>query len=235
MSVAGNPADPIYAFLRSVLLFRSLDDGTVCTIAASCSLRKVQKGRAIFRMGDPADAIYLVKSGKVAQYPSGLSELDMVIGDICPGGFFGEMGMLTDQPHVASAVASQNAVLVAVPRGIFLSLVRGHIGVCMFLLKTYACWLIQGGEAQVAWTLLGAPGRLAYYLLEKKKDEKRGDTLAITQDEIALNCGVARQTVTRTFSEWRKAGWISTSRSRVVSVNEAALKAVINRAQSEVE
>jgi CRP-like cAMP-binding protein len=58
MNVARNPADAIYAFLRSLPLFSSLDDRTVHTVAASCSLRHVQKGRIVFLIGDPADALH---------------------------------------------------------------------------------------------------------------------------------------------------------------------------------
>ena len=235
MNVAGKPADAIYAFLRSLPLFSSLDDRTIRTVTAACSLRRVQKGRVVFLIGDPADALYLVQSGKVVQYPGGLGELEIVIGDIRAGDFFGDMGILLDEPHVASAVAAEDTVLVIMPRGVFLSILKSHAGACLFLLKTYARWLIQGGEAQAVWTLQGAQGKLAYYLLTKKKEEQRGGHIAVTQDEIALNCGVARQTVTRTFSEWRKAGWVTTSRGRIVAVNEAALAAVVARARSETK
>ena len=65
-----------------------------------CSLRRCEPGEVIFRQGAPADdGFYLVRTGfvKVSQNrPGG----EHVLNYVGPGGYFGEIGLLSDLPEI---------------------------------------------------------------------------------------------------------------------------------------
>jgi CRP-like cAMP-binding protein/Fe-S-cluster-containing dehydrogenase component len=85
-AVAKNPAE--YARLCDLLRER-------------VTLERKNNGELIFAQNDPADAFYLIRTGfvKVAQSHMGTEHVLNYLG---PGGFFGEIGLLTDLPEVAA-------------------------------------------------------------------------------------------------------------------------------------
>lgn len=69
-------------------------------------IRLFRAGEAIFSAGDPGDGLYVVASGRVeivAIVPEGD---DRPLGDIGPGGFFGEMAVIDEEPRSATARAA---------------------------------------------------------------------------------------------------------------------------------
>jgi CRP-like cAMP-binding protein/Fe-S-cluster-containing dehydrogenase component len=94
--------------LRSVPLFASLQedevqfDGFVNYLRDRVLLRRCEPGETIFRQGAPADdGFYLVRTGfvKVSQKQAGG---ERVLNYVGPGGYFGQVGLLSDIPEVRS-------------------------------------------------------------------------------------------------------------------------------------
>jgi CRP-like cAMP-binding protein/Fe-S-cluster-containing dehydrogenase component len=98
--------------LRSVPLFAPLQqDETrfqqiVDRLRQRISLRRCEPGEVIFRQGAPAvDGFYLVRSGfvKVSQTRAGG---ERVLNYVGPGGYIGEIGVLSDLPELRGMAAS---------------------------------------------------------------------------------------------------------------------------------
>ncbi len=77
--------------------------------------RTYPPGATIFKEGEPGDAAYIIESGEV--------EISMlrdgqqrVVARLQPGDVFGEMAIIDDGPRSATAVASDGAELLAIPR-----------------------------------------------------------------------------------------------------------------------
>ncbi len=100
----------IEGHLRSVPIFASLlaDERRfqqfVQEFRERMTLARLNPGEVVFRQGDRADAVYLVKVGfvKVSQRNPGGEHVLSYIG---PGGYFGEIGLLADIPEVAERAA----------------------------------------------------------------------------------------------------------------------------------
>ncbi len=76
-------------------------------------------GRVIFNSGDPGDCMYVVIGGEVDITVNG-----RVIETVGPGGIFGEMALVEDQPRTATAIVKSESKLVAVNRNRFLFMVQ---------------------------------------------------------------------------------------------------------------
>jgi CRP/FNR family cyclic AMP-dependent transcriptional regulator len=80
----------------------------------SAGARKLDKGHYLFRENDPSDAMYVIKSGKIAIVKSkGSSEI--VLAELGPGQMLGEMAFFDDKPRSASAKAVVEAEVIALP------------------------------------------------------------------------------------------------------------------------
>ena len=94
--------------LRSVRTFReALSDAEFAQVAdflrSRVQLIRSTPGEVIFRQGDPADHFYLVRVGfvKVSQNRMGGEHVLTYIG---PGGYFGEIGLLSQLPELRAQV-----------------------------------------------------------------------------------------------------------------------------------
>jgi CRP-like cAMP-binding protein len=76
-------------------------------------------GHVLFRQGDPDDAMYVVQEGEVEIVVNGL-----VVERVGPGGMFGELAMIDQQPRSSEAVVSADAKLVPVNQTRFMLMVR---------------------------------------------------------------------------------------------------------------
>lgn len=66
--------------------------------------RRYFDGALIFKQGDPADAMYVVRSGRVGIF-RGQDGTDVQIATARPGECFGEMALVDDKPRSATARA----------------------------------------------------------------------------------------------------------------------------------
>jgi CRP-like cAMP-binding protein len=111
--------------LRAVSLFANLPSDVLQAIAQRLLVRFVPKGELVFHEGDAGDALYLVESGEVEMI-AGAPRGGEALGRIGPGGFFGEMALLTGLPRTSSARAVRDANLWVLYRNDFDALLTQH-------------------------------------------------------------------------------------------------------------
>ena len=76
-------------------------------------------GHRVFSAGDPGDLMYAVREGEVE-----LIVQDEVVEVVGPGGVFGEMALIDQQPRSATAICRTDCLLVPINEGRFRFLVQ---------------------------------------------------------------------------------------------------------------
>jgi CRP/FNR family transcriptional regulator, cyclic AMP receptor protein len=120
--------------LRTVPLFRTLDDAATFEIWRLLTFRHLQAGTVLFNFGDPGDAMFLVDSGCVRISVKDADGHDAVLADFGPGEFFGEMALLDDQPRSADATVIKPTKLAVLARSELRSLIRRSPDIALALL-----------------------------------------------------------------------------------------------------
>ena len=80
--------------------------------------RTLQAGEVLFREGDPAQELYVVKSGTVE-----IRHGDKVLETLQEGGIFGELALIDAAPRSATVIAKTDASVVPVGEKQFLFMV----------------------------------------------------------------------------------------------------------------
>lgn len=76
--------------------------------------KKLNKGDVLFRENDPSDAMYVIKSGKIAiTKVKGSSEIQLA--ELGPGDMLGEMAFFDNKPRSAGAKAIANSEVIELP------------------------------------------------------------------------------------------------------------------------
>ena len=102
--------------LESVHLFRSLSPDelqNLCAIAQECSFAA---GTEVFREGDAADGIYVVQDGLVELSARVGADAGRALSQLGPGEIFGEMALVEQQQHPATATALKDTSACFIPR-----------------------------------------------------------------------------------------------------------------------
>ncbi len=76
--------------------------------------KKVERDHYLFREGDAPDAMYVIKSGKLAVVKS-KSNSEVVLAEIGPGAMVGEMAFFDNKPRSASVKALKDSEVIALP------------------------------------------------------------------------------------------------------------------------
>jgi CRP-like cAMP-binding protein len=219
------PADPVSearAFLGGMPFFSDLSEPSLLALARSSKFMQVEKGQFIFFQSDPSEKAYIVRSGLVSivlESPDGRA---MVINEMRPGNFFGEVGVLTKQPRSTSAIARTESELLALPRQAFLSILEAEPALARRILEMTANRLRGSSERESALAFLDAQARLARLLLQLEQQAPEKGYVNISQEELAQRTGQTRQTVAKALGRWRRAGWLITGRGHIMLLKRDA-------------
>lgn len=86
--------------------------------AAKLAQKSFAAGETVIREGDPADRFYVIQSGMVE-----VSRDGKTLSRLGPGMFFGEVGLLTEQPRNATVRAVEDVELLSLEKSAFASMV----------------------------------------------------------------------------------------------------------------
>jgi len=83
-------------------LLELLDAGSRLEVESACTKQTLPAGQLVYAQGDPANAVYIVASGRVEAFthsPDG--KQSRAVGIMGKGDFFGDLAVLTGQPRLA--------------------------------------------------------------------------------------------------------------------------------------
>lgn len=99
------------AVLRHAVVFNALSDAEHTELAAAATCGLFAEGEVIVKQGDASSSMFVVARGEVVVT---LSPDDREVARIGPGGFFGEMSLLTGAPRNATVRARVDTDLVEI-------------------------------------------------------------------------------------------------------------------------
>jgi CRP/FNR family transcriptional regulator, cyclic AMP receptor protein len=110
--------------LEEVPFFKLLDREERAALAAVLDEATIKSGETLFRLGDPGDSLYLVRSGKVELWVKDNvgEKITLAIAD--RGDFFGELSLLDGGPRAATALAIEDTELLVLDRDDLLLFLR---------------------------------------------------------------------------------------------------------------
>jgi CRP-like cAMP-binding protein len=213
-------------FLSRVDLFKDLSSEHLAELARASNLRSLPKGAVLFFQDDPAEAVYVVRSGSVMIILSNPDGRELVIGEARTGEAFGELALIAGGERSMNAVTNERCELLVIPGATFLKMMETEPVLMRCLLKITAERLYRSAEREAALAFLDAPARLARVLHQIDLQDPERGYLTVSQEELARRTGLTRQTVAKCLGRWRRQGWLLTGRGRVVLLDHAALEKI---------
>ncbi len=116
--------------LAEVPLFAGLSRRHLGRITKIASSKRFAPGGELVRMGESANAFYVILDGQVQVRTSG-REIELKSGD-----FFGEMALIDGQPRAATIVTLSEVYAMIIPRSKFLKLLESEPKIALAIMAT---------------------------------------------------------------------------------------------------
>lgn len=210
-------------------LFEDLDPQDAKELESRSQTRLAEKGRLLYLPGDRSDAVYFLASGRVKISRLSDNGKEFILEIVEPSSFFGETGVLNEEPRETVAEALEPSTLHALPEMAFRGMLKRRPKLLMKLAQLMAQRQKQLEKRLMDVVYKNAPQRLADLLLQLSQNygvqDSRGILLRIKLSQSALGnlLGVSREIVNHTFSGLRRRGVIDVAEGRVIIQNPKAL------------
>lgn len=199
------------------------------------SRRTVRRGESLFRIGEPFEAVYAVRTGFFKTRVSSEDGRDQVTGFQMAGELLGLDGIGTDR-HTCDAVALEDSQVCVIPYGQLEHLSREFTDLQRQFHKVMSREIVRDHGVMLLLGSMRAEERLAAFLLNLTQRLKaRGFSptalvLRMTREEIGTYLGLKLETVSRCFSKFQEEGVLQVRQRQVRILDQAALARLVNGA-----
>lgn len=195
------------ALLAQSELFADLDAQELEQILADAHTVRLSRHQVVFNQGDPAEALYGVRTGRVAISLVSPDGRESVLALMEAGDLFGDMPIFDGEPRSAQARALEATDLLYVPYPPIKAVLEARPALLWTVVATLSRRLRSTDAALADSVFLDVTGRTAKRLLELAGD---ADTFAlpITQEELAGLVGASRERVNKAISAFIRLGWL---------------------------
>ncbi len=112
--------------LKQVPLFSTMDDEEINGVRQIMEENNFAPGQVILREGEPGDDFHVIVEGNVEFLTQDAGGGELLLDEAGPGGFFGELSMLTGEPRAARVRAVGPVKTLALDRGEFTAFLLKH-------------------------------------------------------------------------------------------------------------
>ncbi|MCC6226411.1 MAG: Crp/Fnr family transcriptional regulator [Microthrixaceae bacterium] len=193
--------------LRSIELFEDLDDEKLDQIIQASDARDLVRGDVVFAEGSDADALYIVRTGRIAISNKSFDGRESMVALMERGDLFGEMSLFDGLGRSAEARALEPSTVVAIPYAPLQVLWEDHPRLLWRVIAMLSRRLRAMDEALADSFFLDVTGRTAKHLLELAGELDEFE-IPITQEELAGLVGASRERVNKAISNFQRLGWI---------------------------
>ena len=176
------------------------------------SIGRHPKGQIVFSQGDPADAVFYIRSGKLKVTVVSEQGKEGVIAMLEPGEFFGE-GCIAGQPlRMASASATVKSTIARIEKAAMIRVLHEHPAISEMFMAFLLSRNIQIEADLVDQLFNSSERRLARLLLLLANFGKEGKMEkilpSISQEILAARIGTTRPRINFFMNKFRKLGFI---------------------------
>jgi len=182
------------------------------SLSADRKVHTVRKKQDIYVEGDEPARLYFVKSGRVKTIKTTSAGKELITGIYNSGEFFGYMALLEQTPYSDSAVAVDDSDLVYIPKSDFLQLLTRNPDVGQHFIRLLAGRVSEREQQLLDMAYNSIRRRVADTLLRLNEqagaDADSPSLIQLSREDMAAMIGTASESLIRTLSEFKQAGYI---------------------------
>ena len=206
------------AVLKAVPLFTTISEEQLRMLTTMVTRRSASRNTTIMSSGDATDSLYIVLSGRLKVMMSDSEGKEVILAILGPGEFFGEMGLIDDEPRSASVVTIEACELLAIAKRDFKKCLLENNEMAMAVMRGLVRRLREADRKIGSLALLDVYGRVARLLLDMAENVngEKIVTKRLPKQDIAKMIGASREMVSRVMKDLQTGGYIEMRGSNIV-------------------
>jgi CRP-like cAMP-binding protein len=215
-------------YLATLPLFSNMRDEELQRLATGCQLRRVERGKVIFRTGDPCHEFHVNVLGQVKLFVISPTGTEKVVELVGPGDSFAEAVMFMGVPYVLSAQTLTDSLILSIEKDVVLREIGASPEFALRMLAGLSRRLHGLIKDVEAYALHSGVQRVIGYLLgDDNLDETENASQAITvslpvsKAAIASRLSLTPEYFSRVLNELETAGLIHVDK-RDIHISDTA-------------
>jgi CRP/FNR family cyclic AMP-dependent transcriptional regulator len=198
------------AVLKTVPLFTSFPEDYLRMLTAVVTRKSAPRSTTIMASGDAIDSLYMILSGRLKVMMSDSDGKEVILSILGPGEFFGEMGLIDDEPRSASVVTIEPCELLSIAKRDFKKCMAENFEMTMTVMRGIVKRLREADKKIGSLALMDVYGRVARLLMEMSEtiDGQKVVTKKLAKQDIAKMIGASREMVSRVMKDLQTGGFI---------------------------
>ncbi len=216
--------------LRDVPALQALSQSDIRQLASAADVRKAARGAPIFREGQPAEGLVLVRTGEVKLTKSGKDGREQILYLARPGRPIVEGVRFDAGVYPASAVAMRQASAIVIPNDAIWALGQQSPQVLRAMLNLRSHRADRNLALVSDLSLRTVPARLASFLctLVARRNSRGEDPTNLVRDlttvTVAGRLGTVREEISRGLAYLEREGALKVSPDLIEVVNHERLE-----------
>ena len=226
----------IEVFLRDIWAFELLDPQQLSVLARLVTVRRLAREEVLWLQGQRITHFIIVFEGRLRSVRRSSSGAEKKLSSLTRGWHFGLAEMITEVDSTVTLIADRASTILQIDRKSLRQKLLSDAEICYRLMQTMARAIFDLTRELERTSFENVPTRLARLLLKRRSPQtgqpgySRRAPLEkkISHEELAVQLGVSRESVSRVVADFRKQGLIRTSYRRITVLNPEGLKKYID-------
>lgn len=219
--------------LRSCQLFTGLAQPDLENIAATTTIKPLDKGDYLFHEGDRAHGFYVVQRGAINVHRVNAAGKEQIIHVFRSGESFAEIALASERGYPADARAIEPTQVLLVQKEGFLALLKRQPELALRMLGSMSSHLRVLVSQLEDLTLKDVETRLANWLVKRcpnpQSEQPARIELTMTKRVLAAELGTVSETFSRTLAKFREQKLLAVKGKTITVLSPVKLHALLRR------
>jgi CRP/FNR family transcriptional regulator, cyclic AMP receptor protein len=209
--------------IRRVPLFSMLTPTQAEAVAEAVIKRRFKRGELIVEQGKKTNALFIILTGRARVLTTDTRGREVILANLSPGDYIGEMSLIDNEPHSASVRAEVQTDVLVLGRVEFARCLPENTSMAYAVMKGLVQRLRHADRKIESLALMDVYGRVARALIEASETDAQGQVLIrdkVSRQDLAKMVGASREMVSRVMKDLEERGYIETLENNSVLIKE---------------
>ncbi len=209
--------------IRRVPLFAMLTPSQAESVSEAVIKRRFKRGELVVEQGKKSNALFIILTGRCRVFTSDARGREVILANMQPGDYIGEMSLIDNEPHSASVRAEVQTDVLMLGRLEFARCLPENTSMAYAVMKGLVQRLRSADRKIESLALMDVYGRVARALLEASELNAEGLNIIkdkVSRQDLAKMVGASREMVSRVMKDLEERGFIETQSSGSVIIRE---------------
>lgn len=224
--------------LSQIPLFKDMSEEQLATYNARCRWAKYEESELVIDYDDASKDVYFIISGQVRVLYRTTTGKEVILGELGPGQFFGELSAIDGVGRSANVTALHRSQMCIMPGSVFLDMISDESSLCLALMRMLASRIRFLNTKLAEHSFLQTKHRLYAELIRLSQPRaghigQRVVSPPPFHHDLAARIGCRREAVSRELSALEREGIVEKTRGALALVKPDELNRRIRAAMSD--